>query len=174
MRQPKIKELLELVTNVAVLLAATAVLGALTWGYFMHKSSPSLEEGFQRGQILAAPPQVDYSGAAQTLLIAMNTNCHFCTESIPFYNELTKSQQARSTTTRIIALFPNEANEVKHYLQQNHLQMEIATRVNFRALNVNGTPTVILVDKHGKIIDFWTGKLSNEIEQQVISAINSL
>lgn len=41
------------------------------------------------------------------------------------------------------------------------------------ALNLVATPTVILVDNSGKILDFWIGKPSKEVEQQILKAINA-
>jgi hypothetical protein len=38
-------------------------------------------------------------------------------------------------------------------------------------LNVTGTPTLILADSSGRVLDFWVGKLSREEEQQVIAAV---
>lgn len=171
MQESKIRNYLEVITNAAVLLAALGVLSALSWGYFAQRQSTLVTSGFQRGQVVARVPQIDYSVAAQTLLIVMNTNCHFCTESIPFYNELIKMQRGKEQATRIIALFPNQSDEVKQYSEQNQFQAETVSEVDLAKLNVSGTPTLILVDGHGTILDFWSGKLSKDVEQQVSSRL---
>lgn len=51
--------------------------------------------------------------------------------------------------------------------------MSFVARVNFKALNLVATPTVILVDNSGKVLDFWIGKPSKEVEQQILKAINA-
>jgi hypothetical protein len=100
----------------------------------------------------------------------MNIECHFCTESISFYNKLAEPQQGVKAA-RIIAIFPNEEGEVKKYAQYNRLQLETISGVNFKALNISGTPTMILVDDSGKVVDFWIGKLSKDNEHQIIKTL---
>jgi hypothetical protein len=173
MRVSKIKSLLEVVTNVAVLLAAVGVLSALSWGYFAQRSAPPVQNGFQRGQPVAKLPKVDYSGAPKTLLIAMNTGCHFCTESIPFYNGLVSSNPGTDKTTRVVAVFPNKEDEVRQYVRQHQLNLEAVAGVDFRALNVSATPTMILVDSNGKVLDFWVGKQSEDGERLIVKTINA-
>ncbi len=173
MQESKIKTHLEVITNVAVLLTAMAVLSALSWGYFSQKRQPSLKNGLQKGDVLTKIASLDYRNSSQTLLIAMNTECHFCTESVPFYNHLVKSRQGQDETARIIAIFPNKENEVNQYVQQHRLQTETIAAVNLSALNMVNTPTVILVDSGGKILDFWVGKLQENMERQVIKSITT-
>lgn len=90
MDAPESKGTLEVVTNVAILLAATAFLTALSWGFFVRQRSPSATGGFRKGEA-AALPNVDYAGAPKTLVVVLNTRCRFCAESVPFYNSLAKS-----------------------------------------------------------------------------------
>jgi hypothetical protein len=63
MQASTIKKHLEIITNVAVLLTAIGVLSALSWGYFVQRHTPSLHDGFRKGQVIAGLPKVDYSGA---------------------------------------------------------------------------------------------------------------
>ncbi|HEX8174114.1 MAG TPA: thioredoxin-like domain-containing protein [Pyrinomonadaceae bacterium] len=172
MEESKLKKYLEVTTNVAVLLVAVAVLSALAWGYFVHNQKPQFQSGFQRGQSFAQLPTVSYNSAPQTLLIAMSTTCHYCSESIPFYKQLAEAQQSSGNAIHIVAVFPNSENEVKQYIQQSQLNVDTVAETDFKALNVAGTPTLLLIDKDGKILDFWVGKLSKDNEQQVIKAIN--
>jgi hypothetical protein len=158
---------LELATNVAVLLAGTAFLAALSWGFFVRQQAPSAGSGFRKGVLVPVLPNVDYAGAPKTLLIAMNTRCHFCTESIPFYNSLVE----RHSGTRVLAVFPNDEGEVKEYARQQRLRLETVGGVDFRALQIESTPTMILIGDDGKILDFWIGKLSAANEARVTAAV---
>jgi thioredoxin-related protein len=171
MQESKVKNQLEVITAVAVLLAAMAVLSALSWGYFVQRAIPSLQSGLQRGEFMPKLQNVDYSSSSQTLLLVMNTECHFCTESIPFYNQLAQSQTETSGSTHMIAIFPNQGEKVKQYTQKNRLQIDAVPGVDLRAFNISSTPTMILVDGSGKILDFWIGKLSEDTEREVLKAV---
>ncbi len=59
----------------------------------------------------------------------------------------------------------------KQYVQQNKLDLETVAGVDFRALNIGGTPTAILIDGSGKVRDFWVGKITQDIERQVIKTV---
>ena len=74
MDTPKSKNSLEVVTNVAVLLAAVAFLTALSWGFFVQRRAPSAAGGLGKGEA-AAMPNIDYAAAPKTLVVALNTRC---------------------------------------------------------------------------------------------------
>ncbi len=164
------KNTLEVVTNVAVLLAATAFIAALSWGFFARQQAPTAGSGFRKGEPAPVLPSIDYAGASKTLLVAMSTKCHFCTESIPFYNSLVE----RHPGTRVLAVFPNDEDEVKEYARQQRLRLEAVGGVDFRALRIESTPTMILIGGDGKILDFWIGKLSAANEARVAVAVDPL
>jgi hypothetical protein len=162
------KNTLGVVTNVAVLLAATALITTLSWGFFVKQQTPTAGGGFRKGAAAPTLPDVDYASAPKTLLIVLNTRCHFCTESIPFYNSLVE----KHPRARILAVFPNDESEVKEYARQQQLNSEVVAGVNFRSLQVESTPTMILVDGDGKILDFWIGKLSAANQALVTAAVD--
>lgn len=171
MDRTRLKGHLEVATNVAVLLVALVILSAFAWSYFVRHSTPQIEDGFQKGQVLASVPGINYGSASQTLLIAMSTKCHYCEESLPFYKQLAEAQRVSDSGTQIIAVFPNAEEEVKQYLQQNEFDLESLSSVDFRALNISRTPTAVLIDSDGKVLDFWVGKLPSDVEQQVVRAV---
>lgn len=173
MNKDKLRSYLEVATNVAVLAVALVVLGVFIQSYFARKLRPELQGGFQKGQRLATLPAVSYDSAPRTLLIAMNTGCRYCDASVPFYKQLIAEQRDGGEATHIVAVFPNTEDDVKQYVSQRQLDIEAVAKVDFSALNLTGTPTVILLDNKGTISDFWVGKLSEDEEQQVIAAIKT-
>jgi hypothetical protein len=71
----------------------------------------------------------------------------------------------------MIAVFPNSKTDVEQYVRQNDLQIEAVPESTLGELNVAATPTVILVDASGRVLDFWIGKLSPNEEQQLIAKV---
>jgi thioredoxin-related protein len=171
MKFSKSKNILEIATNVAVLLVALVALTAFAWNYFVQSQGLILKNGLRKGQILTKLPGLDYGNAHQTLLIAMNTKCPYCNESLLFYKQLIKTRQENGIVTRIVAIFPGPEEETKEYVKQNQLDVYTVSGVDFGLLNVLGTPTLILVDDKGKLLDFWTGKVPAHVEQQIIKII---
>lgn len=172
MNERKLKNYLEIITNTAVLLVAVAVLSAFTWSYFTRTLTPELQSGFKRGQDFTQLPPSIYSGSTQTLIIALNTKCSYCSESLPFYKRLAEIQRRNDRATRVVAIFPDAEDEVRQYTRQNQLDIETIPAVDFRMLDLAGTPTITLVDNSGKVLDFWIGKLSEDSEQSLRRLVN--
>lgn len=157
---------IEVSSNVAVLVVAMALLGTIVSTHWLARPGKAkFEEGLQKGQVLARLPSIDYDAAPQTLVSVLSTKCTYCKESLPFYKRLLGEQQTAGQVTRMVAVFPDPKTDVEQYKEQNQLSEESVPAVNYSTLNVTGTPTLILVDSTGRVLDFWVGKLSKEEEQ---------
>lgn len=168
----KARSYLEVATNVAVLLAAIAVLASLAAMYFRPTAGPKLQIGLQKGETLALIPGFNFNESDRSLLLVMSTRCVYCDESVPFYKQLTGAQQVGNQGVRVVAVLPNSEEEVGQYMQQKQLQIAAVPSADLKTLKVAGTPTLILVDSGGRVIDFWVGKLSQDTEQQVLKVIS--
>lgn len=170
----KVKTYLETATSIAVLLVSTLVVSIFVWSYLVQGSNPSFQGGLQKGKTLSQLPGIDYSHNPQTLLIAMSVKCKFCGESVRFYKQLAEARRGLGKYTQLVALFPEDEDTVRQYLRRNQLEIGAVAGSDLKSLNISGTPTIILVDRQGKIIDFWIGKLAEGDEQQVINVLNDL
>jgi thioredoxin-related protein len=111
--------------------------------------------------------EVDWQKNRQTLLLVLSTTCHFCTESAPFYQTLTKERG----DTRIIAVLPQTVNDGKDYLNKLGVSVDEIKQIPFSSIGIRGTPTLILVDNSGIVKDSWVGKLPNSEEAKVLSRV---
>jgi hypothetical protein len=116
-------------------------------------------------------PGVDWRRASHTLVMALSTGCHFCSESARFYQRLLPA--ANASKTAVVAVFPQPTNEARAYWASHDLPL---TGVDFaRApldhLEVSGTPTLILVDRLGVVQRSWVGKQPAQGEAEVINTV---
>jgi hypothetical protein len=171
----KIKPHLETASTIAVMIAALVVSGVFLLSYLKPKTKPmpTLKAGFEKGQRLPPIPGISYGDAPKTLVIALNTNCRFCSESVPFYNRLAEAQRSNKTPVRILTVFPNSEHEVQQYTQEHQFALTSKSAVSLQSLNIDATPTMILLDRNGTIVDFWVGKLSESAEEQVVKLFTS-
>jgi thioredoxin-related protein len=168
MQKAKLKNYLETTTNCAVIIVAVVVLSLFVRDWFNVRTNPTTEPGIHRGQKLDNPPVTLKS--VRTLLIAMATTCHYCSESVGFYNRLAKMNENLKNGSDIVAIFPNSADDVNRYATEHELKVPVVPSVNFAALHLSATPTIILLDNKGGVQDFWIGKLSENTEAEVIKA----
>jgi len=172
MNKGQARERLEILTNVAVLLVAVSILAIIALNYIGgQRPTPQIIEGLQRGQQFPMVSGIDYAGTASTLLIAMNTKCDYCTQSIPFYNQLADIKNTGKISPRAVAIFPNSKDEVQQYTQQYQLKIDHKSAIDFEHLKLAGTPTMILVDQNGRVINFWVGALRPEAQQQFLNSL---
>ncbi|HEV7376818.1 MAG TPA: hypothetical protein VGN95_19035 [Pyrinomonadaceae bacterium] len=171
MQENNLKTYLETVTNIAVLLASILVLSVLAWGYLKPIPKTQFQAGLQIGQHFAPLTGIDYKDSPRTLLVALNSKCIHCDESISFYKRIVEAQR-QDGPVRVMALFSEPEAVVKPFLLQHQLDVTAAPSVDFNTAKIAATPTLILVDRNGAVLDFWIGTLSQETEQQVMKAIN--
>lgn len=111
---------------------------------------------------------VDWSKNERTLLMALSDQCHFCSASAPFYQRLTKETAAQENLG-LIAVFPQPANEARNYLNNLGVRIADVRQSSFDALGVMATPTLVLVNKEGIVINTWRGQLPPAKEDEVLN-----
>ena len=160
-----IKTKLEVGANVTVVLMALAVGGVVLTRYMeSFRTSHSVEAGDRLGTV----PGLDWHQHQHTLVLALNTGCHYCKESAPFYQKLAQAQRPRSNDVHLVAAFPNTAEAVGQFTQQEGLNIPSVGGVPFEKLRVNATPTLILVNQSGQVEKVWIGVLTAKQEMDLL------
>jgi peroxiredoxin len=112
---------------------------------------------------------VNWSANHKTLVMAVRPGCPWCTASAQFYLDILHSNSAK--TFHIVSISPDTVQNTRSYLQKLHLNIEDIRQVEFELLGIQGTPTLILVDRNGHIESTWIGKLSPRKEAEVFQAL---
>ena len=114
-------------------------------------------------------PGINWNENKQTLLLAISSNCRYCTESAGFYKRLL----SETADTKIVAVMPQEAAQARQYLTNHEIQLNDIKQLGLGSLGVTGTPTLILVDTNGVVIGWWVGKLSPTQEAEVLEKLKT-
>ncbi|MET0650359.1 MAG: hypothetical protein ABW208_27440 [Pyrinomonadaceae bacterium] len=159
--------------NVAIILVAAVLCAVLIKQYVLPASPNPPPSQVQRKQVSKGDkisvPGVDWGQSGQTLLMALSTGCHYCTESAPFYQRLSRERAGKSV--RLVALFPQQTDESRQYLNGLGVTVDEVQQVSPGAVDVPGTPTLILVDGQGTVRNVWVGKLSEGKEVEVFASL---
>jgi hypothetical protein len=115
---------------------------------------------------------VDWQKNGRTLLLVLQKNCHFCTDSALFYQRLTR-ELAGHDGLRLVAVLPQQVEEGRQYLNGLGVTIDEVRQVSPANLGVSGTPTLVLVDSAGVATDAWVGKLTPDREGEVLSRLKS-
>ena len=161
---------LDLVANVAVIVTSVALLGFLGNSWYESRHAP--QSSVARAQALVGSTvqltSVDFTRKDKTLVIAIFDTCHFCKESQPFYRQLA---QTPSGTANLIAVLPMPQPDAENYVHTAISPSLKVVSAPLGAIGVTGTPTLLLVDRKGKVIKAWIGKLDDASQKQVQSQL---
>lgn len=114
---------------------------------------------------------VDWSRSDRTLVLALRKGCHYCEESMPFYRQLADMQRAGQLQTEIVAVLPNDADAAHEFMESSGLSVTTVPKIPLESIQVEGTPTVILVDRSGRVVRSWEGVLSWRGKRDVVKSL---
>lgn len=164
---------IELVANVAIIVVALLLCTVLVKSYILPAPSQGragetaeTRRGLGRGDEVAISG-IDWQKNGRTLLLALSTTCHFCTQSAPFYQRVVEERG----DTQLVALLPQSAEEGRSYLEQLEITVADVRQASLAKLGMSGTPTLILVNDRGVVSDVWVGALAPSKENEVLSRL---
>ncbi|MBV9210148.1 MAG: hypothetical protein JOZ52_05940 [Acidobacteria bacterium] len=160
---------LETVANVVVILVAVLVAGLLIRNNFFHTSSGADDNPVGRTIKLDG---VNTGAAKYTVLLALSTKCHFCNESVPFYQQLAALRRAPDSKFQTVGVFREPTDAAREYLTDKGLELDTVVSRSLGDVGVRGTPTLLLVDGEGKVVQAWIGALNEAKQKEVLAKIS--
>jgi hypothetical protein len=159
---------LEFLANIAIIVAATLLCVVLVKSYLLPDRS---KDGPRDLRVPAGTKVsllgVDWSGNKQTLLVVLQKGCHFCSESAPFYQRLIR-ETAKHGNIHLVAVLPQVTDDSRRYLDELGVAIADIKQAELDTVGVSGTPTLILVNNQGIVINSWVGKLNADNEADVL------
>lgn len=71
----------------------------------------------------------------------------------------------------MVALLPQPPMESRAYLDKLGIKLDDVTQAPLSAVGVSGTPTLLLLDNQGAVLQSWVGKLSETDAEEVRSQV---
>ncbi|MFL6196252.1 MAG: TlpA family protein disulfide reductase [Thermoanaerobaculia bacterium] len=167
------KSSLDTLANIAIILVCAIAAVVLVRQHFFPPrppgSAPQVEKGEQFDQLKTVLP----AGTNRALVVAVQPGCHYCNDSMPFYKRLIDERNSKSSPVKFIAAVPSDeakAEENQKFAAAG-TQPDHMVKLDFASVKVPGTPTILLVDNNGKVLDFWVGKLDSDREKEVLAEL---
>ncbi len=162
---------LEKATNVAIIVACTVLVGNLAWNYYLSsRPNPRLAPEIAKGAVVKLPGAAPTS-PQPTLVLVLSKNCHFCQESVGFYQKLTAFKNSSPQGLRLVAVLPQSKEEAESYLKEQRIGVDEVISMDVSKLGVRGTPTLLLLDGKHKLEELWAGKLDPTQESQMMERL---
>ena len=174
----KLTKKVEFLAHLATIAIAILLGIAVTQQYFartpaatngMRYPEPSQYAQVRAGAKLSVA-DVDWGKNDRTLLLTLSQGCHYCSASAPFYRRLTQETAGRKDVG-LVAVLPQPVEDGRSYLSGLGVEVADVRQAPLDSLGVVGTPTLILVNKQGVVIDSWRGQLPPFKEEEVLNQL---
>ncbi len=160
-------KLIEKIANIAVIVGVVVFLFVVVRGEFnKHKQSGNSPRALVGTSVTL--PGTQLNQVHNSLLVAISTTCHFCKDSLPFYKTLAEKTKGKID---VIAVFPQPVAEAQSFLQQAQVAPSSVVSADLGKIGVQGTPTMLLVNPQGKVLEEWLGKQDDGSEQKVLERV---
>jgi hypothetical protein len=155
---------IETVSNIVIILVFLIVGTMFLKTYYFTRHAPPMARPVTGSKLNISGE--DFRSNRNTLVIALQQGCHYCAESVPFYQKIIA---ARKNDLHLLVLLP-EDNSLQ-YVRNLHLDVTDVKQASFSSYHVGATPTLIYVNSQGIIANVWMGKLTPAIEGEVMNTL---
>lgn len=156
---------LERITNIAVVIVAVLfVVGFFRHDFAAHKT---LSRSFHAHKLQLA--SITEAPAKLNIVLGISTECPFCEKNVGFYKKL--SGLEKPGRLAFYTIFPQTKNEAKSYLQKKGIHPTGVISSSLAKYQINGTPTLVLVNDRGKVLQSWVGTLNSSKQAEVVRQI---
>lgn len=115
-------------------------------------------------------PDVNWAEREGAMILAVQSKCHFCTDSAGFYKRLVDTQRGQSKL-QLIAISPEPLPTTRAYFDSLGVSIEKVSQADFRSIGVVGTPTILRVNSSGVVTNAWIGQLDSKQEAEVLETL---
>jgi hypothetical protein len=151
--------------NLAVIIGVIVLVVIATRGnLFRRSSAPATIGPIALVGTTINLPGISLPQDQDSLLLVVPTRCHFCQDSLPFYQKLIPAIKDK---VNVIAVLPQPKPEAEAWLSKSGVTGVQIASASPGSVGVTGTPTLLQVDSSGKVKAAWLGRLDESAQQQV-------
>jgi hypothetical protein len=161
---------IETTANVVLIVAGLLFCFIVAHSYFAILPSWSAKHQAPEAGDKLSGINLDWAGNKKTLVMVLRQGCHFCEESLPFYRHILGIAKEGKNVHIVIAMDLSSDNGL-NYLRTNDLNGAEFVTSSPTNVNVSGTPTLILVNNEGVVVNRWIGKLKLGAENEVMEQL---
>lgn len=162
------------ITTVLVIAVFLTVAGIYLHNRFFKKQVDPLGSTVAKESRIADALPIEYKTYSRTLILALDKDCVYCERSVGFYKRLLDLQVTNAGNTQFVAALSNDDWDAKQYLRKEGLErLPHLANIPLRQMKITVLPTLILIDRLGRVLQSWSGELDDERQGQVVEAISN-
>ena len=164
----------EIAANVVIVFAL--VVGGLVWLHRVATGSSQTAACGSSAHLAPLPgtpvtlPGVDWRAQPSTLVVAISSACPHCVNESSFYSDITHSAHR----TPILIVMPQQTQTAQSFLDEHSITPSRTISADLRSIQVNVTPTLMLVSPSGVVKQAWVGELDDKQRREILNALDHL
>ena len=171
---------LDRAANVAAIATCVLVCSLAISRWFQQKEEQrtalsALPPVYPAGFVLQPMQNVDYAGSDVTVLLGLNSKCTFCTQSMPILREVSRRVALLgSQKARLVSIGTEPIAVIQSYLDAHGLsttQTLSVTPSSALAAVATRTPSLVLVNRAGTVLESWPGLVTAERAEQLLKRV---
>lgn len=164
-----LKAKLEQVVNVVIVVVGIVFVCNFALGMYDRYHQPSLPYTVKAGDRIADTSALHLTNGPHTLVLVTSSHCHFCTESMEFYQALVS--KARDAGVQVLAATAESPEVNREYLHSHGVLPDDVASLEKTGLRAPRTPTLVLIRSDGTVENSWRGKLDEVGQKTVMAAV---
>lgn len=155
---------LETLSNVVVIAAGLVVLAAYARPWFSSQpAARSAAETYVIGDRIRSTSDVTFD--KHTFLLYTKSTCAYCDASMGLYRDMI------AKGARVIAFTAEDAEVNRGYLASHKVSPEKVLPLRGSGIAFRVTPSLVLVDREGTVVNTWWGKQNRETEEAILRSV---
>lgn len=159
---------LDRMANLAIIIAVAVFLILVARGEFHRRAAATVQSPSTLVGKNIRLPGIHFPAERDSLVLGISTTCHFCNESLPFYKHLSNTLHGRLD---MLAVLPQTQIEASRYLADAGLSGVHVVSADLASIGVYATPTLLLVDRNGKVKSAWVGKQDDASQGKILAVV---
>lgn len=115
--------------------------------------------------------EVDFSATSKTLVLLVSSSCQYCMDDADFYRALSREVSSAPGTIQFVVVGTEPAETLTGFVRRNFLTPHRIVSVKQSEVQARIVPTILLVDRAGRIQHVWTGEQSKAGEMSILKMI---
>lgn len=118
-------------------------------------------------------PGADWNAARLTVLLQLSSTCHFCNESMPFYQTLGAVREHQAGRFQLIVATSDSVGVMERHLAERQVNVDKVLHSRLESIGNGFTPAVFVVDSGGLVKQAFIGKLDPPGEKKLLSILEA-
>jgi thioredoxin-related protein len=162
-----LKDKIEIATNILIVLIMLLLGGS----YLKTRLGHSSDVGLTIGNKLEPPKGYNWREHGQTLVVAVRKGCTYCERSYPFYRRLESLEHGNHLKAHMLMVMPDDPSSGAALLAEQGITSQSIGNIPLSSIKVSGTPTLLLVDANGRLLQRWVGELDASNTEAVLAKL---